>query len=91
MPIKKDNEQPRLLKRLSFLLFLVKINTERKHVINAQIWNMKDIVIHFTHFLNIVSEIRLGSISIFDLLSYVQAVEVQEGSLYSCVFADYIS
>ena len=69
MPIKKDNEQPRLLKRLSFLLFLVKINTEKKHVINAQIWNMKDIVIHFTHFLNIVSEIRLGSISIFDLLS----------------------
>ena len=70
---------------LSFY-FLLKLGSE-KSVINAQRWDMIDVVIDLRRFLTTISEIRLGFISFFLLLFQAQAVEVQEGSVYRYVFA----
>ena len=70
---------------LSFY-FLLKLGSE-KSVINAQRWDMIDVVIDLRRFLTTISEIRLGSISFFLLLFQAQAVEVQEWSMYQCVYA----
>ena len=70
---------------LSFY-FLLKLGSE-KSVINAQRWDMIDVVIDLERFLTTISEIRLGSISFFRLLFQAQAVEMQEWSMYQCVYA----
>ena len=71
-------------------IFVSKIGN-KKRVINAQRWDMIDVVIDLMRFLTIISEIRSSSISFFVLLFQAQAAEVQEGSMYPCVFAYSIS
>ena len=51
---------------------------------------MIDVVIDLERFLTTISEICLGSISFFLLLFQAQAVEVQEWSMYRCVYAYFI-
>ena len=48
---------------------------------------MIDVVIDLERFFTTISEIRLGSISFFLLLFQAQAVEMQEWSMYQCVYA----
>ena len=48
---------------------------------------MIDVVIDLERFLITISEIRLASISFFLLLFQAQAVEMQEWSMYRCVYA----
>ena len=67
---------------IQLFIFLVKIIS----VINAQRWNMIDVLMDLIGCLVTVSEICLGSI-FYVLLFQVQVVEVQEGSVYPWVFA----
>ena len=67
---------------IQLFIFLVKIIS----VINAQRWDMIDVLMDLIGCLVTVSEICLGSI-FYVLLFQVQVVEVQEGSVYPWVFA----